>query len=387
MTSAWQEYKKKLGSTRPWDLVNPKTEYVDEDVARQRLSVCEECPLFIKATGQCSECLCFMKFKTKLSAAECPQHLWGQDKSKTIFINIPSYKDPELFETIDDFLKKARFPDRVFFGVTNQYSDLEKELEKYAKYGDNVSIDFVKPGSIIGCQPARLNSHRLYDNQDYYMNMDSHMRAVQDWDVLLIGELEKVEKDLGPAVITGYVNPYDKNPDGTDSIPEGLGYPLVFNMTKDNVDHFMSLGVPQFTPKYKSKKTITFSPYVSGHFFFTTKQAILDAPFVKEITFTEEEIFMALRFFTAGYSLVNPSRNYVFHRYGRADRALFWDDFPNEFFPSSESSLKHFNMVVLENVVDKATGLLDKRTLESFEEYSGINFKRKTLTDSVISGV
>lgn len=126
---------------------------------------------------------------------------------------------------------------------------------------------------------------------------------------------------------------------------------------------------------------------MSGHFFFTTRQAILDAPFVKEITFTEEEIFMALRFFTAGYNLFNPSRNYVYHRYGRGGRVLFWDDFPDEFFPSSDSSRKHMVKIVTENIVNKDYGLLDKRTLSEFEEYSGIDFRNRTLTESVINGV
>lgn len=388
--SAWKQWKENLGETRPWDLLNPKTEYVEDEVAEQRLSVCKACPRFVKATTQCLECGCFMGMKAKMSLAECPLHKWDRHNDfaeKTIFINIPSYKDPELFETIDNFIAQAKYPERVFFGITNQYIDLADELEKHKKYSSNVGIDFAVPGSIVGCQPGRLNSHGFYRDQDYYMNMDSHMRAVKDWDVLLINELVNIEKKHGPSVITGYVSPYDKSEDGTDEIPPGLGSPLVFNMTPSNVQHFYNHGVPQFTPKYKTEKTITPSPYVSGHFFFTTRQAILDAPFVKEITFTEEEIFMALRFFTAGYNLFNPSRNYVYHRYGRGGRTLFWDDFPDGFFPSSDSSLKHMVKIVTENIVNKDYGLLDKRTLSEFEEYSGIDFRNRTLTESVISGV
>jgi hypothetical protein len=388
--SAWKQWKENLGDTRPWDFVNPNTEYVSEQASEERLSICKSCPRFISATTQCMECGCFMAAKTKLSNAECPLHKWNKRNDyadKTIFINIPSYKDPELFETIDDFLAKAKHPERVFFGITNQYIDLADDLKKYEKYGPNVGIDFAVPGSVVGCQPGRLNSHGFYKDQDFYMNMDSHMRAVPEWDVLLINELLTIESKHGPSVITGYVIPYEKNEDGSDSIPPGIGYPLIFNMTESNTQHFYNFGVPQFTPKYKSTKTITPSPYISGHFFFTTKQAILDAPFVKEITFTEEEIFMALRFYTAGYNLFNPSGNYVYHRYGRGGRALFWDDFPEAFFPSSDSSMKHMVKVVTENIINKDYGLLDKRTLQEFEEYSGINFKNRTLTDSVINGL
>lgn len=74
--SAWQEYKKKLGATRPWDLLDPNAEYADKVEAQARLDICRKCPFFVKNTQQCKECGCFMNLKTKLKLAECPQHKW-----------------------------------------------------------------------------------------------------------------------------------------------------------------------------------------------------------------------------------------------------------------------------------------------------------------------
>ena len=74
--SAWDDYKKKLGTTRPWDILNPKTEHVTEEIARQRLSVCESCPRLTKTTKQCKECGCFMVLKVKIKNAECPLSKW-----------------------------------------------------------------------------------------------------------------------------------------------------------------------------------------------------------------------------------------------------------------------------------------------------------------------
>jgi hypothetical protein len=72
----WQKYKQNLGETRPWDLVNPTTEWVDEEKAKERFSICKECPELIKLTTQCKKCGCFMKVKTKLEKAECPLGKW-----------------------------------------------------------------------------------------------------------------------------------------------------------------------------------------------------------------------------------------------------------------------------------------------------------------------
>ena len=72
----WQEYKKKLGTTRPWDVLNPNAELSGDDIASHRFSICETCPSLLKATKQCKECGCFMKLKVKLLNAECPLKKW-----------------------------------------------------------------------------------------------------------------------------------------------------------------------------------------------------------------------------------------------------------------------------------------------------------------------
>jgi hypothetical protein len=72
----WQKYKENLGQTRPWDLVNPSTEWANSDVAKERYSICKSCPELIKMTTQCKKCGCFMFAKTKLEKATCPLGKW-----------------------------------------------------------------------------------------------------------------------------------------------------------------------------------------------------------------------------------------------------------------------------------------------------------------------
>lgn len=72
----WQKYKQNLGQTRPWDMVNPNTEWASETKAEERYSICKECPELIKLTSQCKKCGCFMAAKTKLEKATCPLGKW-----------------------------------------------------------------------------------------------------------------------------------------------------------------------------------------------------------------------------------------------------------------------------------------------------------------------
>lgn len=81
MTSPWQEWKKanaerqRSGRVSPIDFLNPATEYVDDDVANHRLTICSECPNLL-FTKQCKKCGCFMPAKVKLKNAHCPEALW-----------------------------------------------------------------------------------------------------------------------------------------------------------------------------------------------------------------------------------------------------------------------------------------------------------------------
>lgn len=66
---------------RPWDLLRSKSpgsagERVSFEEKEKRMSICQECPRFVKLTSQCLECGCIMNLKTKLAAATCPLGKW-----------------------------------------------------------------------------------------------------------------------------------------------------------------------------------------------------------------------------------------------------------------------------------------------------------------------
>ena len=50
--SPWQQYKKNLGDSRPWDMLDPTVERAPEEEANRRYSICKGCPELIKTTKQ-----------------------------------------------------------------------------------------------------------------------------------------------------------------------------------------------------------------------------------------------------------------------------------------------------------------------------------------------
>ena len=77
---SWKKFKEqnidKAREVKPWDLLNPKTEYASEEEANARYELCLGCPALIQFTKQCKKCGCFMAVKTKLKDSKCPIGKW-----------------------------------------------------------------------------------------------------------------------------------------------------------------------------------------------------------------------------------------------------------------------------------------------------------------------
>jgi hypothetical protein len=74
--SKWDEWKKNVGETRPWHILDHNKIVDDPKISEERLAICQGCPELIKLTTQCKKCGCIMSVKTKLEAAKCPIGKW-----------------------------------------------------------------------------------------------------------------------------------------------------------------------------------------------------------------------------------------------------------------------------------------------------------------------
>ena len=74
--SEWEKYQEKTRDVKPWDFLNPNTNYASEELAESRYNTCLSCPELIKLTKTCKKCGCFMAAKTKLQDATCPLNKW-----------------------------------------------------------------------------------------------------------------------------------------------------------------------------------------------------------------------------------------------------------------------------------------------------------------------
>jgi hypothetical protein len=102
------------------------------------------------------------------------------DEINKIFVQIASYRDPELLPTIKDCLDKAKYPENLTFGICWQ-RDEHESLGEF-KDDDRFQIIDVPWHESKGLCWARSLIQKLWNGEKYTMQLDSHHRFAQNWD-------------------------------------------------------------------------------------------------------------------------------------------------------------------------------------------------------------
>ena len=94
-----------------------------------------------------------------------------------IFIQIASYRDPQLVLTVKDAIDKAKKPKNLVFSIARQFHPDDKfdDLSEYQKDKRFKILDIPYQDSQGVCW-ARNLTQQLYDGEEYTMQIDSHMR-------------------------------------------------------------------------------------------------------------------------------------------------------------------------------------------------------------------
>lgn len=337
-------------------------------------------------------------------------------KNGSIFISIINYRDCEGQFTIKDLFEKASNPSRCFIGYCLQYDPKNdtKDINCHylplyqSKFSKNIRTLFVNYREARGPIYARyLVENRLFNNEKYYLQIDCHMRFIKDWDEILIKQYFKCNDSK--AIITTYPNPYDDQylsllKDKFKTIKDWNGSSIVDINLLDNhssllcADKFANDGFLRIKSKRFNKypeKPILSLFYAAG-FNFSLSTVIKDCPQnpnLKCLFFGEESI-NAVRLFTNGYNFYTPTQAICYHLWNRKDflrkgvwRDLFKDNKLNQLLTDLENKSK-LNAQKLLNGQDndKIYGLGKQRTLKQYQEFCGIDFKNKKISDDAKFG-
>jgi len=303
-----------------------------------------------------------------------------------IFIQIVSYRDKELLPTLRDCISKAEFPESLKFGVVWQHSSEDKwdsldEFQNDIKF-NIIDIDY---RDSKGTCWARSQCQGLWEGEDYTLQLDSHHRFKRNWDTELIKMFKSLNDEK--AVITSYIRGYDIN-DNYEDFFEELGWRSLFHkFSQDGVPFIQAVW-----QKPEEQKNPVLSPYWSGHFMFAKGTYILDIPYDPFMYFDGEETAMAARSFTHGYNMYIPNKTLVLHRYSRDGRTMHWDDHVEEksnivHKDLHRTSIQRFQQLleIKDHGIDLEMYTLGKeRTLQDYENFLGLDLKRRIKKDEAI---
>jgi hypothetical protein len=302
-----------------------------------------------------------------------------------IFIQIASYRDPQLVPTIKDCIKNAKNPKKLVFSIAWQHSteDLWDSLDEFR--GDKrfriVDIDYKESK---GACWARNQLQQNYKDEEYTLQLDSHHRFAENWDeecILMIKQLQ--EKGHKKPLLTGYISSFDP-----DNDPEGR----IQQPWKMNFDRFIPEGAVFFLPAtiddYKERTEPLPARFYSAHFCFTLGSFIKEVPHDPEYYFHGEEISIAVRSYTWGYDLFHPHKIVAWHEYTRKGRKKQWDDDPKWVTKNVNCHLRNRKLFEMDGELkDIDFGIYDfgtERTLEDYERYAGLSFKKRAVQQYTI---
>lgn len=296
-----------------------------------------------------------------------------------IFIQVASYRDPQLIPTIISALDNAKNPENLVFGIARQFSEDDgfDNLDKY-RNDDRFRIIDIPYAESKGACWARNQIQQLYQNEEYTLQIDSHMRFEKNWDdefIKMIVDLQS--KGYKKPLLTGYVSSFDPDNDPNGRIREP--WRMVF-------DRFIPEGavffLPETIPNWNTLTEPVTARFYSAHFCFTLGKFSVEVQHDPEFYFHGEEISIAARAYTHGYDLFHPHKVLIWHEYTRKGRVKQWDDDGDWVNKNNKAHKKNRSLFGMDNEGELDFGKYGfgkERTLRDYEKYSGLLFSKRAV--------
>lgn len=302
----------------------------------------------------------------------------------TIFVQIASYRDPQLLPTLKDMIDKAKYPENLRIGIAWQHNK-EDAWDNLDEFKDDtrfriIDIDHKESKGVCW---ARHSVQQLYNGEKFTLQLDSHHRFVKNWDQTLIDMLENLQKDgFDKPLITAYIPSFDPDNDPAARVNEPW---------KMTFDRFIPEGAIFFLPasfdSFDSKDKPLRGRFYSAHFAFSIGDFAVEVQHNPEYYFHGEEISIAVRAYTHGYDIFHPHKVVCWHEYTRKGRSKQWDDDKEWVARNNESHRQNrvlFGMDGETGELNPKYGFGSVRSLDDYEKYSGICFRKRAVQQYVL---
>lgn len=300
--------------------------------------------------------------------------------TETIFVSIASYQDDMLKLTIEDALAKAKYPERIKFGVVEQ-RDYLRRINPNVHARKQIRYVGVDPEDSRGVCWARNVCMSLYQNEDWFFQIDSHMLFDPHWDEWYINQCKQLEEVCNKPIISGYPKSFilEKNMPVRDSSP-GLMACLIPEDTKfvDNALIILFKGAKLLKVKVPVKAW-----HPAAGCVFARGNLVNEIPYDPQIYFEGEEQTFALRSFTHGWDIFHLPDMPMYHYFTRDKRTSHWDCKADKKRHENWALLKINSLARVKKVLSGKQngiyGLGTNRTLKDYADFCGIDYVNEVI--------
>ncbi len=306
-------------------------------------------------------------------------------KNSKIFVQIASYRDPQLVPTIKNMLENAKYPENLTLGIARQFHPEDKfdDLSEY-KDDERFRILDIPYQEAEGVCWARSLVQQLYKDEEYTLQIDSHMRFAPNWDEEMITMVKQLQKKgHKKPLLTGYVSSFDPDNDPSGRVQEP--WRMAF-------DRFIPEGavffLPETIPNWRELIEPVPARFYSAHYCFTLGQFSKEVQHNPKYYFHGEEISISARAYTWGYDLFHPHKVLIWHEYTRKGRTKQWDDDKEWVRRNNQSHLLNRKLFGMDGEIqeghDGPFGFGPERTLRDYEKYSGLLFSKRAVQQDTL---
>ena len=308
-----------------------------------------------------------------------------------IFVQLASYRDPQLVPTIVDALIKAKNPERLIFGICWQYDDTETP----DMYDNNPQFKVVKYhySESQGLGWARNQTNSLLTDEKFTLQLDSHHRFAKNWDEMMVEDYEQASTVSKKPIISTYLTPFDVTK-ADECVCTFNPLPCLMSQYEFSPDRLL-MSMPWYIQDYKERTKVIQARTISGHFYFVKSEFVKEVSYDPDIYFGGycEETTMSVRAWTSGYDIFSPYRQYIWHEYTRQGRPKHWEDHGIE--SKTEKTSGERDILARkktrqifgqeDNGIDLGIyGLGTERSLHDYEVFGGFDFKNNKIQDYTI---
>ena len=295
-----------------------------------------------------------------------------------IFVQIPSYRDPELQPTLEDLFATAEHPERLSVGLCLQIDPkTDHRCDFNIAQNDQIRCLRVSAPESRGVCWARNLIQTLWSGEEFTLQIDSHTRFERGWDRTMVEMLRKCRSSK--PILSTYPSQYD---------PSDIRHERDVRVIKPSYfDKWGTLLLDSMAiPADNGLAEPIRGALCGAGFLFGSSRVILEVPYDPYVYFFGEEISLSVRLWTHGWDVFHPHLPLLYHYWERDYRPTHWNDIENWSVLDLKSRRRVNHMLGIERADGDAIEELERyglgtvRSLAEYEAFSGIDFEKRSIS-------